>query len=204
MTPGKIFFANDRTSIITAVKNPLGFFVLVVLVVEGILGLVTGAALSGSDRSVALYGMFIVIGVLIALVALLAVFRPEVVGGVRKDNKLEELLKQSRSTAERTRAENDELRNGLHRVEEQNHALRLENERLSERLSRIESVTSRIWAILLARGSASLSEIMGGLDIHFHGPAYDEVLGILGSLAEEGKIRRDESKGGEYYMLTSR
>ncbi len=54
MTPQKPSISKDRTSIISAVKTPLGFFVLVVLVVEGILGTLSGAALSGSDRSVAL------------------------------------------------------------------------------------------------------------------------------------------------------
>jgi hypothetical protein len=203
MTPQKISISKDRTSIISAVKTPLGFFVLVVLVVEGILGTLSGAALSGSDRSVALYGMFALIGVLIAVVVSLAVFRPEALAGARKDGKLEVRLEQARATAERTQAENDELRDGFHRVEEQNRALRAENVRLSE-ISRIDSVRSRIWAILLARGSADLSQIMGGLDIHFRGPAYDQVLGVLGSLADEGKIQRDESKGGEYYMLTKR
>ncbi len=204
MTPQKPSISKDRTSIISAVKTPLGFFVLVVLVVEGILGTLSGAALSGSDRSVALYGMFALIGVLIAVVVLLAVFRPEALAGARKDGKLEVRLEQARATAERTQAENDELRDGFHRIEEQNRALRAENVRLSEEISRIDSVRSRIWAILLARGSADLSQIMGGLDIHFRGPAYDQVLGVLGSLADEGKIQRDESKGGEYYMLTKR
>jgi hypothetical protein len=204
MTPQKISVTKDRTSIISAVKTPLGFFALVVLVVEGILGTLSGTALSGSDRSVALYGMLALIGVLIAVVFSLAVFRPEALAGARRNGKLQVHLEQVRATAETTQAENDELRADYQRIEEQNRALRAENVRLSEEISRINSVRSRILAILLARGSADLSQLMDGLDIHFRGPAYDEVLGVLGSLAEEGRVQRDGSKGGDYYMLTKR
>jgi len=204
MTPQHVSNSEERTSIISAVKTPLGFFVFVVLVVEGILGTLSGAALSGADRSVALYGMLILIGALIAVVVLLAVFRPEALAGARKDDKLQAHLEQVRATAERTQAENDQVRAEYQRIEEQNRALRAENLRLSDEISRIDSVNSRILAILLARGSATLSHIMGDLDIHFRGPAYDQVLAVLGSLAGQGKVQRDESKGGDYYMLTKR
>jgi len=43
MTQQKIVSSKDRTSIISAVRTPLGFFVFVVLVVEGILGMLSGA-----------------------------------------------------------------------------------------------------------------------------------------------------------------
>jgi|HubBroStandDraft_1064217.scaffolds.fasta_scaffold271436_1 hypothetical protein len=204
MKAQKTPIGDDRTSIINAVRTPLGFFVFAVLVLEGILGMLSGLAFSGTDRSEALHGMFALIGVLIALVAILAVFRPEALVGARKDGKLEARLEEVRATAERTQAENDKLRDGFHCVEEQNDALRAENVRLSEAISRIDSLTSRIRAILLARGSADLSQIMNGLDIHFRGPAYDQVLGVLGSLAREGEIQRDERIGGDYYMLTKR
>jgi hypothetical protein len=65
----------------------LGFFTLVVLVVEGILGSV--AAFSGTERSTALYGMLSIIGALIIVVAGFAVFRPEALSGIRQEQKLE-------------------------------------------------------------------------------------------------------------------
>lgn len=204
MTPQHVSHSEDRTSIISAVRTPLGFFVFVVLVVEGILGTLSGAALSGADRSIALYGMLILIGALIAVVVLLAVFRPEALVGARKDGKLQALLEQVRATTERAQAENSQLRAEYHDIEEQNGALRAEIARLRDEISRIDSLTSRIVAILLARGSATLSEIMGDLDIHFRGTAYDQVLSVLGSLAGQGKVQRDDSKGGDYYMLTKR
>ena len=204
MTPQHASNSEDRISIISAVKTPLGFFVFVVLVVEGILGTLSGAALSGTDRSVALYGMLSLIGALIAVVVLLAVFRPEALAGARKDGKLQAQLEQVRASAERTQVENDQLRTEYQSIEEQNRALRAENVRLSDEISRIDSVKSRIVAILLSRGSATLSQIMDDLDIHFRGPAYDQVLALLGSLGGEGKVQRDESKGGDYYMLTKR
>ncbi len=45
-------------------------------------------------------------------------------------------------------------------------------------------------AILLARGSAELSQILTDLDIHSRGHDCDQVLGILGALTEEGKVKR--------------
>ena len=75
-TPGK------RVDIIRTVHTPLGFFTLVVLVVEVVLGSV--AALSaGGDRTLLILGMLALIFLLVILVACLAVFRPEALGGTR-------------------------------------------------------------------------------------------------------------------------
>ncbi len=72
----------NRTGIIQAVQTPLGFFVLVVLVVEAILG---GLAHSGSapNNTYALFGMIGILFVLIMVVALMAYYRPEALRGMR-------------------------------------------------------------------------------------------------------------------------
>jgi O-acetyl-ADP-ribose deacetylase (regulator of RNase III) len=73
---------SSRVDIIGAVQTPLGFFVLVVLVVEALLGVV--AALSNSsDRTIAIGGMLFIIVGLIAVVAVLAYARPEALSGKR-------------------------------------------------------------------------------------------------------------------------
>lgn len=192
-----------RVGIIGAVQTPLGFFTLVVLVVEGILGSLAGTTFSGTERSTALYGMLAIIGALIIVVACFAVFRPEALSGIRQERKLEAELQQTRREAEKNRAEKDRLDADFHRLEDQNRTLHKANDLLSIEVSRINSVRSRIVAILLARGSAELSQILADLDIHFRGREHDQVLGILGALAEEGKVKRDTSKGGNYYMLTN-
>jgi hypothetical protein len=74
----------NRASIIQAVQTPLGFFALVVLTVEVIFG--TVAAISkGLDRTYLIVGMLILIFLLVAIVAFLAIFRPESLSGKRPE-----------------------------------------------------------------------------------------------------------------------
>jgi hypothetical protein len=192
-----------RVGIIGAVQTPLGFFTLVVLVVEGILGILLGTTLSGTDRSTALYGMLSIFAALIIVVACFAVFRPEALAGVRQERTLEAELEQMRREAEQIRAEKDRLDTDLQKLQDQNRALRKANDLLTREVSSINSVRSRIWAILSAAGSADLSEILRDLGIRSAGPERDQVMGVLGALAEEGKIKRDTLAGGKYYMLTN-
>jgi hypothetical protein len=65
--------------VIEAVKTPLGFFVLIVLVVSGII-----ASLSqGVDRTYLVGGMLALTFLLVLLVSVIAVFRPEALYGAR-------------------------------------------------------------------------------------------------------------------------
>ena len=65
----------NRVDIIGAVKTYLGFFVLLVLVVEAVLGAL--ALKEGPNQLVALYGMLFVIVALIAVVSFFAYSKPE-------------------------------------------------------------------------------------------------------------------------------
>jgi heme A synthase len=71
-----------RVSLVETVKTPLGFFVLVVLIVEVILGGVA-ALCPGTDRTVLIVGMLGVVVLLVLIVACIAVFRPEALYGGR-------------------------------------------------------------------------------------------------------------------------
>jgi hypothetical protein len=76
---------NGRIALIDAIKNPLGFFVLVVLVVEALLA--TLAALSRNSVTLAvtlIHGMLTVLILLIVIVAYLAWVRPEALMGLRQ------------------------------------------------------------------------------------------------------------------------
>jgi hypothetical protein len=74
--------ATGRARLIQTVQTPLGFFVLVVLVVEAVFGIIAGLS-QGPERSYTVIGMFVLIFALVAIVAMLAVFRPESLAGTR-------------------------------------------------------------------------------------------------------------------------
>ena len=73
---------SNRVNLIESVKTPLGFFTLTVLVVEAILGIVAGSS-QGQDHTNLVNGMIVLIFFLVVIVAGLAIFRPEAVGGKR-------------------------------------------------------------------------------------------------------------------------
>ena len=65
----------ERASLISAVKTPLGFFALVVLVVEAILLVALGLS-SGPDRTYLVIGMLVLVVGLVGIVTFMALFRP--------------------------------------------------------------------------------------------------------------------------------
>ena len=85
-----------RANIIRAIETPLGFFALVVLIVEVMFGII--AAMSqGSDRTWLIAAMVILIFFLVIVVASLAIWRPESLSGQRPkpivSERLEEIPK---------------------------------------------------------------------------------------------------------------
>jgi len=73
---------SERKNLIEAIKTPLGFFSLVVLVAEAVF---VGLALtsSGTDRTFLLYAFVGVLVLLILLVAAIAAWKPEALWGKR-------------------------------------------------------------------------------------------------------------------------
>lgn len=65
----------SRVDIVNAVKTPLGFFALVILIVEAIVGIVAGTS-SGDLRTYLAIGMLVAFLLVIVIVAVLAFFRP--------------------------------------------------------------------------------------------------------------------------------
>ena len=80
---------HGRIGIIKTVQTPLGFFVLVILVVEVVLGALAGKS-SGSTLTLIVVGMLIIILALIAVVAYFAYYRPEALVGGRPPAKTSE------------------------------------------------------------------------------------------------------------------
>lgn len=90
-----------RSDLIRNVQTPLGFFVLVVLVVEAILGVVAGFS-DSSNQTIALVGMLVIIGVLVLIVSFLAFKRPEALSGSRPSIRDTPASKTNQETAEET------------------------------------------------------------------------------------------------------
>ncbi len=82
----------SREKIIHAIQNPLGFFVLIVLVIEGLLSIVAGAV-DGFDRTMVIVGMLILIFILIIVVAFMAYYRPSSLYG--SESKLDQEAERS-------------------------------------------------------------------------------------------------------------
>lgn len=76
-----------RLNLVQTVKTPLGFFTLVVLVVEAILG-VTANFSQGIDRTYLIIGMLFLIFSLIIIVSIFAFFRPEALSGKRPNDQM--------------------------------------------------------------------------------------------------------------------
>ncbi len=79
---------NGRTGIIQAVQTPLGFFVLVVLIIETILTTFVIKLDAGADRTLVIACMIILILALVLIVAGIAIWRPGALSG--KERQLKE------------------------------------------------------------------------------------------------------------------
>jgi hypothetical protein len=73
--------AKTRINIIQAVQNPISFFVLVVLIVEGILAVFVLQLKEGEDRTFVIRAMIILIFMLVTIVTVIALLRPSILIG---------------------------------------------------------------------------------------------------------------------------
>lgn len=91
----------SRVSLIETVQTPLGFFVLVVLIVEVILGISANFS-EGADRTYLIFGMLGLIFLLVLIVAGMALFRPAALYGQagRSEERLTAYSKNERKTLE--------------------------------------------------------------------------------------------------------
>lgn len=192
-----------RERIIQAVTTPLAFFTLAVLIVEGFLAGLAAFRLTGSDRTSAFYWMTGIIVFLIVLVATLSVVRPEALSGNRPDDGLKAENQKVNEKLRQSEIENRRLKANVEQLEHQTRALKAEKDFLAIQIEKLDSLKSRVIAVLVARGSAEIYEILGNLGIGRNTPEHNQVLTILGRLAEDGRIMRDTSKGGNYYALKS-
>ena len=191
--------SSSRNEVIGAVRTPLGFFSLALLVAEAILGIVAARA-SGTDRTLCIVGMLVVMGGVIGIVTWLA-RAPDILGGGPDPRKLAEsvLLKSEneslKEVLQRLSAENSNLKASIERVSSENHSLKL----------RLEDVTT--WRLqilgLLGQGSTDVNTMFRELRAG-DGEARTKVLSEIGRLVEEGTIEADTFKPHGYYRLVKK
>jgi energy-coupling factor transporter transmembrane protein EcfT len=179
-TNGDSSRTGSRIAIIGAVKTPLGFFALVVLVIEAILGIVAGA-ISGLDRSITVIGMLVIIIALIGIVAYFSYYRPEAL-----DPKL----------GNPKRVEIDPTTLTLP-LQQEIQRIRKENEELREKVGNLTSLRFRILA-MLGEHSGSSEAIIARLGIGGGRVDRREVQSLIGALLDEGRIERDSSSAEHF------
>ncbi|MFM0175834.1 hypothetical protein PQR33_41755, partial [Paraburkholderia sediminicola] len=161
---------DSRTEVLKEVKTPLGFFALVVLVVEAILGGVAALSGPGPDRTLTIGGMLLLILTLVLIVAYLAYSRPEALFGSRELKVIDPLV----LTAPLIK-ENEFLK-------DQNERLQADVQMLNAKLTKLTDLRTRIWAVLGGGGSLSKGDILSRLGLVSHPQAHDEVMNVLGVL----------------------
>ena len=177
----------SRPDIIRAVSTPLGFFSLVVLVVEVILGLVAATA-TGTERTVT---VFVMLGVIVGLVGIVAYFaynRPEALAGQRHQTQVD------------TEQLTAPLKADMQRLLDEKQRLAHENDRLAAELDRLASVRLQVLSVLGAQ-SADVSMLISRL-VATNDPKGEMIVkSVVGGLVQDGTIEQDKMRSEGYYRL---
>jgi len=179
-----------RAGIIEAVKTPLGFYSLVVLVVEAILAAIAGIS-EGFDRTLTIACMMVVIIGLILIVAYFSVRHPGALLGKEKQVDVGPQLAPLKAEIQHLTQQSEEFKIETER-------LRKETETLRQEMERRTSLESRVWSVLDRGESASVKEIVKTLGL----AAREDVDSIIGRLLREGLIEPDNGKPYGSYQPT--
>jgi hypothetical protein len=161
----------SRAELIQSIQTPLGFFSLAVLVTEVILGVLASKA-TGLDVTILIVSMVVLMFSLVSIVAYTSFKHPLALTG-----------------------------NQNHAPEKHYSELKKENERLEAELQRITSLKTRVWSALHQSHTVDIHDILKYLG--YSEQAYDlkrDIIGILGLLLEEGKIKRDKHNSFHYIV----
>lgn len=200
----------DRVKILESLKTPLGFFVLLVLIVEVIFVITLGLT-QDEVRTNIIYFLMAIIFVLIVIVTLLAIFRPEALSGMRYKSDSPSMLE-----LQNANIEINDLEIRIQELDEYNKQLANDNQKLNETRNEMQKLIERNIQIdaelelykslrlqilgLLSGSSISLSEIVRTLNENKQQPKLttNEILSVLGFLIEDGKVK----KIGTRYVLS--
>ena len=177
----------NRLNIIESVKTPIGFFVFAVLVIEAIFGVVLNKS-EGSERAILIISMIALISTLVAIVVVLAVFRPEALKGERQEL--------HHSDEDKTK----EIEQKVSELMEVIRSLSKAQQVMSEELSKYHSVRANMLDLFAQDEIFALDDIYtnlisGSTHIYF---GRSEVQSVIGVLIEEGKIEEVPRRANYY------
>jgi hypothetical protein len=181
-----------RAELIAAIKTPLGFFSLVILVVvEGVLAVAASA--SGTERTFIFVAMVSVVGLLVVIVAYLAYSRPEALAGKRSDLGSLTALK---DRVRQLQTENQQWSSKYKQLEEQSAQLRT-------RLNQLTDLKSRIYAYVAGYRSASAETILRMMYPMGNCPWNEEqqVQSLITALIDEGRIEPDTNASAGFFRV---
>jgi hypothetical protein len=176
----------SRVNIIQSVQTPLGFFTLVVLITEAILGLLAAKA-TGTDFRILVVSMIILMFMLVSIVAYLSRVKPSLLA-LDTDRSEDDAFT---SLPEGTSAQ----------LQEYFFKIRKENQQLKAELSRLTSLKARVWAALNQDVDVSMDNVLKFLDAENDPKRKDEIFSIVGSFLEEGRITKASRYGYGWFSV---
>lgn len=176
-----------RVDLINAIRTPLGFFALALLIVEGVFGAIA-LSTQGTERTVSMVIMVIGVFVIVAVVAFFAYHRPEALFGSRY---LPAKPVESQSTL------------AVSVCAEQLEAAYARIGRLEKELAEVVSLRSQVLGILGAE-SADANVIIRRLGRPDEAASKSQVLSVLGQLVHEGVIESNSIMPAGYYRRTQK
>jgi hypothetical protein len=186
--------ATSRSKVISAVRGPLGFFVLAISVLDGLaISLVWRA--QGQTLSVSLFAVLAVMSLLIAGMLYVVVKHPGAFSAhaQRASTDLRDAQSETRAAEHRAEA----LRRGLEESQRELETSRATNQLLQSRLDDIASLRHRVIAVLHRSDAVSDAEIFRQLEADSKPHLKAEIQAVLGILISEGKASR-ATLGGYY------
>lgn len=165
----------SRVSIIQSVQTPLGFFTLVVLITEAILGILASKA-SGQDFTILVISMCVFMFLLVSVVAYISFTKPELL--TTKANQKDEIFLSPLPP------------DAPIQIREQFSKLKNENEELRTEIARLSSLEARVWTALNQSNSVTPEHILSFLDAEKDPKLKEEIFSIMGNLLKEGKIKQ--------------
>ena len=185
-----------KANVIKSVTNPLGFFALAMLVIEGVLLVIAGRA-AQSDLTLVLIISAALIVILVGIFSYVVFKNPSILLASESVVRLVEM----KTRIETLDAQVAALQNALNDANQRVTSLQKENQSLQQELDKFKQLKLQLLALLNRAGSMSLQDFLNDLRLADDARNRGDVLNALGTLAKEGEIEGDGMRPQGYYRL---